>query len=98
MEIVLEASHTHLYPGHEGRVAGVSGIAAMPDGAPCRVDFADGSVAFGTLARDGAENWTLEVGPYTTAAGTAMPAKRWRIGLQPAGEGLEFRVRGRLAG
>lgn len=99
MEIVLEASHTHLYPGHEGRVSGVDALARLPAGTTCRIDFADGGVAFATLSRvddaDG-DDWALEVGAYTTGAGTAIPVKRWRVGIRQEDDGLTFRIRGRL--
>lgn len=98
MEIVLEASHTHLYPGHEGKVAGVGTVPAMPAGATCRIDFADGSVALGSLTHERGDDWTLEVSPYTTAAGTPMPAKRWRLGLRQEEDRVAFRIRRKLAG
>lgn len=95
MEIVFEASHTHLYPGHEGKVAGTESVSSIPADTTCRVDFADGSVTFGSLTRAGG-NWTLDTGPYTTAAGTDMPAKRWRVDIRQESHGLTFRVRRKL--
>lgn len=94
MELVLEAGHSHLYPGSGGFLRG-SGPAAS--GGVCRIDFADGSVAFGSLKPGGGEAWELAVDPYATRAGTRIPAKRWRIGLdRDAGDRTAFRVLGRL--
>ena len=105
MEIVLEASHTHLYPGHEGRISGVDAVSRLPAETTCRIDFADGGVAFATLSRAddadgddlGLDDWALEVGAYTTGAETAIPVKRWRVGIRQEDDGLTFRIRGRLA-
>lgn len=94
MEIVFEASHSHLYPGHEGKVTGMDEASAR-SGGTCRIDFADGGVAFGSLTRAGGD-WVLDVGPYATAAGTDIPARRWRLELR-RGEGVTFRIRGKLA-
>ena len=79
--LVLAAGESHLYPG-------ATGTGALRDG-PCMVEFADGATAFGELS-DGAT--VLELGPYTTARGTAIPAKRWAVALAEGG----FRVLRRL--
>lgn len=96
MEIVLEAGHTHLYPGLEGKVSGIDPALLEEAGAPCRIAFSDGSVAFGSLGRAD-DGWALDVSPYATAAGTDIPAKRWRIDLQQADGGVTFRIRRKLA-
>jgi hypothetical protein len=97
MEVVLEASHSHLYPGLEGVVAeGELSPAASPIHA--RIMFADGAVAAGVLARDGDGNWSLSVDPYRTVRGTDIAAKRWALaftGDEPAG--MRFRIRKKLA-
>lgn len=64
----LDAPNSHLYPG-----ARLSCRGALRDG-PVTVLFADGSVTGGRLADD-----RLETRPYATAAGTAIPAKAWRL-------------------
>lgn len=96
MEIVLEASHTHLYPGHEGRVTGAGALAHLPVNAQCRVDFADGGVAFATLSHGDDGAWVLEAGVHATSAGTSIPAKRWRVALREDGGTLRFRILGRI--
>lgn len=65
----LEAANTHLYPGAKGAI--LSGAAGN---GPVALRFADGALATGTLAGD-----TLWVRPYTTAAGTDIPARTWRV-------------------
>ena len=80
---VLRAGGSHLYPGARGMLEGT-----LPAGeTACLVEFADGSAAIGRLAPEGVA-LILETGPYTTARGTPIPAKRWRIA---AGTGA-FRV------
>lgn len=84
--LTLRAAGSHLYPGARGSLDG------PPPAAPtaCLVEFADGSVASGTIAPDADALW-LATGPYTTARDTRIPAKRWRISLGPDG----FRILGR---
>lgn len=94
-DLRLDAAHSHLYPGARGQVSG-----SLPDGgkkAPCQVAFADGAMALATLvmASDGAA--VLETGPYTTAAGTEVPAKRWRLEIgERTADPRPFRVRAKL--
>ena len=84
--LVLRATGSHLYPGARGSVSG-----AAPAGrVSCLVEFADGSAAIATLAPEG-DGLVLETEPYTTARGTCIQAKRWRVALGPEG----FRVLGR---
>lgn len=80
----LDATNTHLYPGAKGTI--LSGDAQ--DG-PVTLRFADGSAATGRL-----EGETLRLDPYTTAAGTDIAAKAWRIAF----EGSGFRITAREAG
>lgn len=99
MEIVFEASHTHLYPGHEGRVSNADAAPTGKAAGTCRIEFADGGVALGSLTHAEGDDWVLDVGPYATAAGTDIPAKRWRVELRQGEGGLTtFRIRGKLAG
>lgn len=72
----IELGHSHLYPGATGRV--ISGAPGTGDGA-ARLLFADGVVAGARLTGD-----LLAVERYTTAAGTAIPAKRWRLAFSGA--------------
>lgn len=80
---VFAAAGSHLYPGAAGAVSGPE-----RDG-PCLVEFADGSMAFGRLEAGGAE---LALAGYTTARGTAIPAKRWAIAVTGAGGARRFRI------
>lgn len=72
----LTVRHSHLYPGARGRIEG-------PGQGDCVLEFSDGALAFGTL--DGP---VLSVGAHRTAAGTEIPAKRWRIQR----DGARFRI------
>ncbi len=79
---IVRAHGSHLYPGAqvtlEGRVPEMA--------APCLVEFADGAVAAGSLAPGDAAGAILETAPYRTAAGTAIPEKRWLLAPGPADE------------
>lgn len=94
-ELRLEAQHTHLYPGARGRLHG------SPPGAgagTCEVAFSDGSLALGSLKMEGPNVAVLETGPYITAAGTAIPVKKWGLEVGEAKNGARpFRVRKKLA-
>ena len=81
--LVLRATGSHLYPGAHGSVSGAVAAGRVP----CLVEFADGSAAIATLAPEG-RGLSLETEPYTTACGTRIQAKRWRVALGPEG----FRV------
>lgn len=78
----IEAHHSHLYPGATGR------ILLGKDG-PALIRFADGASASARLA------WPeLAVAAYTTAAGSDIPAKSWRLVELEDGA---FRVKTRIA-
>lgn len=63
----------------------------------CQVTFSDGSAALGTLMVGSGTEGVLETDPYTTAAGTKIPAKTWRLELSLGNEGnRSFRVREKL--
>jgi hypothetical protein len=98
MEIVLEAEHTHFYPGHEGRVVGDAPAESMGGGGlSSRIVFADGVVTGGTLKNVGG-SWELEIPPYTTAAGTDVAAKRWQVTFRREADGrARFRIASKLA-
>ncbi len=98
MEVVLEAGHTHFYPGHEGWLEGDAPSApAGPGGVPSRIAFAGGVMAGGTLFPSADGGWELEVAPYATAAGTDIAAKRWRIAFhRVAGGRTRFRIERKL--
>lgn len=93
-ELRLEAVHTHLYPGLRGSLYGA--LPGTTKAATCEVAFSDGSVALGSLAMESGNEGVLETGPYTTAAGTKIPAKRWRVDFDDAEGSPGFRVRAKL--
>ncbi len=94
-ELQLEASHTHLYPGARGIVSGA--LPAGDQAVVCEVAFSDGSVALGSLALSQKTEGLLETGPYTTAAGSEIPTKRWRLEISGDAAGpRRFRVRAKL--
>lgn len=87
--------HSHLYPGARGSLQGTLPNAAAET---CEVAFSDGSVALGSLAMERSDAAVLETGPYTTAAGTEIPAKKWGLEIGPEKNGARpFRVRRKLA-
>ncbi|MBK0397622.1 hypothetical protein H0I76_00330 [Limibaculum sp. M0105] len=86
--VVLEAGHSHLYPG-----AKLGGAAPPATETDCLVLFADGAQAGGRVApADG--GWRLAIGAYRTARGTAIAAKGWLIATTPEGR---LRVAGRIS-
>jgi hypothetical protein len=94
-ELRLEAVHTHLYPGLRGSLYGALPGAATA--ATCEVAFSDGSVALGSLVMESGDEGVLETGPYTTAAGTEIAAKKWRLDITEAVKGPRpFRIRAKL--
>ena len=89
--MILQATHTHLYPGHHGTITGLAQLSDLEQGRDCLVEFSDGSV---TAARiSGSSNdWQLCAEAYRTAAGTDIPVKQWAIRLREAGGEFEFRI------
>lgn len=77
----LEATHSHLYPGARGRI--LHGAARK---GPVIVHFADGTAARGELEGD-----LLRLATHSTAAGTRIAAKAWRIAFA----GDRFRITAR---
>ncbi|AWJ87904.1 hypothetical protein TSH58p_30860 (plasmid) [Azospirillum sp. TSH58] len=98
MTITLEAGGTHLHVGARGTVRD-GRLSAAPFGrpSPCLVVFSDGAFAAGTLTPQGGTEWRLAVDGYTTARGTAIPAKRWLVEMAGIGGTLSFRAKARLA-
>jgi len=89
--MILEATHTHLYPGHRGKISGLAQIADLNQGRDCLVEFADGSAASARISR--AENgWQLHTNAYRTAAGTDITERLWFILLQEDGPDIEFHI------
>lgn len=89
--MILRATHTHLYPGHRGRVCGIARIADPGASGECLVEFSDGSAAAASLSRQ-RDQWRLDTEAYRTAAGTDIPAKRWVLRLREGSAGVEFRI------
>ncbi|TVQ56197.1 MAG: hypothetical protein EA355_07760 [Rhodobacteraceae bacterium] len=75
MTLRLTTTRTHLFPGAVVRLSG--------DGACGLIEFADGVAAPCALAAE-----VLSVAAHVTAAGAAIPERRWRIAV----EGAAFRV------
>lgn len=93
-ELRLEAVHSQLYAGLRGSLYGT--LPGTPDAATCEVAFSDGSVALASLVMEGGNEGVLETGPYTTAAGTKIPAKKWRVDFNDTEGAPGFRVRAKL--
>lgn len=85
--VVIEAGHSHLYPGATCRILDLDD---MP--APCLVVFADGATVGGQIAQ-GDEGLRLDVGAYRTARGRAIAARSWCLAALPDGR---IRVAARL--
>ena len=89
--MILQATHTHLYPGHRGKISGPAQIADLQTGSDCQVEFSDGAVASARLSRF-EDDWHLHTSAYRTAAGTDIAAKHWLIELKQEGERVVFRI------
>ena len=75
------------------------GRPAAADDTVCQVAFSDGSMALGSLVVRSDGEAILESGAYKTAAGTNIPAKRWRIEFAEDDAGVtNFKVRDKLSG
>ncbi len=93
-ELRLEAFNTHLYPGLRGAIHDALGSVAAGKRSTCQVVFSDGSATLGTLEVKNENEAVLETGPYTTAAGTRVPAKEWLVALSQDEDGIQrFRIR-----
>jgi hypothetical protein len=90
--MILEATHTHLFPGHKGRISGLAQIADLQAGCECLVEFSDGSVAPARISSS--ENgWQLYTDAYRTAAGSEIAEKLWLVCLGEDDGHVEFRIR-----
>ncbi len=92
--MILEATHTHLYPGHRGKISGAARIADIPAGGDCLVEFTDGSAAAARISRSG-DGWQLDTEAYRTAAGTDIVEKAWRIRFEENDDRVTFRILGK---
>jgi len=73
---------------------GVLPAAGRAEKTTCQINFSDGSMTLGTLEAGKGSEATLETNPYMTAAGTKIPAKRWRVEFSKDEKGRKhFRVR-----
>ena len=89
--MILEATHTHLYPGDKGKISGLAQIADIQAGRECLVEFSDGSVAPARISRS-ENDWQLYTGAYRTAAGSDITEKLWLVCLGEGGGHVEFRI------
>lgn len=88
---ILEASHTHLFPGHKGKVSGLASMAELSAGRDCLVEFSDGSAAVARI-RKSDDCWQLYTNAYRTGAGTDIAERRWLVRLQEYGDNIEFHI------
>ena len=89
--MILQATHTHLYPGYRGKVAGLAQVSDLQAGGDCLVEFADGSVAPARIS-ESKDGWQLRTDAYRTAAGTDIAEKCWLVYLAEDGDHVEFRI------
>ena len=95
--MILQATHTHLYPGHRGRISGLAQLADLRSGGDCLVAFSDGSATPARMHKAG-NAWLLDTAAYRTAAGTDIAAKRWLVCVEEDDGRAEFRVLKKLPG
>ena len=95
--MLLQATHTHLYPGHEGGISGISRLTEMQAECDCLVEFSDGSATCARLSRVN-NGWQLHTMAYRSAAGTDIAERRWRVRLEEDGGRVRFRILKRAAG
>lgn len=89
--MILQASHTHLYPGHRGKISGLAHLADLEEGRDCLVEFSDGSATTARIS-GAANDCRLDTRAYRTAAGTDIPDKHWSLRLDDSGGEFEFRI------
>ena len=89
--MILQATHTHLYSGHRGKISGLSQIADLQRGGDCLVEFSDGSAAPARISKND-DAWQLDTNAYRTGAGTEITKKRWRLDLEEDGRQVIFRI------
>jgi hypothetical protein len=89
--MILQANHTHLYPGLRGRISSLAQPADLQADGDCLIEFSDGSVASARITRS--ENgWQLRSSAYRTAAGTEIAQKLWFIRLEKDGVQVKFQI------
>jgi hypothetical protein len=68
---------THVYPGCPVRISGK----IAPDGtaAPAIAEFSDGSIAAAECGQLNPGEVAIRIDAYTTARGTRIPEKAWRL-------------------
>ena len=88
--MILQASHTHLYPGLRGKVSGLAQIDDLEAG-DCLVEFADGSATSARISKS-ANEWQLCTDAYRTLAGSEISAKHWLISLAQVEDEVGFRI------
>ncbi len=89
--MILEATHTHLYPGHRGKISGLAQIAEMQAGGDCLVEFSDGSATAARISKSEG-GWQLHTEAYRTSAGTDIAARCWIVSLEEGRSHVEFRI------
>ena len=89
--MILEATHTHLYPGHRGKISGLAQTTDLQAGDDCLVEFSDGSVTPARISKT-EDGWQLHTGAYSSAAGTDITEKYWLVYLEEDGGHVEFRI------
>ena len=95
--MILQATHTHLYPGHRGTISGLGHLADLRSGDDCAVEFSDGSAVHGTLRKPD-DDWQLHISAYRTAAGTDIAEKVWRIRVEEDDDRVTFIILGKASG
>jgi len=89
--MILQATHTHLYPGHRGKVSGLTQVSDVHAGGNCLVEFSDGSVTPASIS-ESEDGWQLHTEAYRTAAGTDIAQKCWLVYLGEDGDQVDFRI------
>lgn len=89
--MILEATHTHLYPGHRGKISGLAQIADMQADVDCLVEFSDGSATPARISKCD-DGWQLHADAYCTAAGTDVAQKFWLVDLTEDRGHVKFRI------
>mgnify|MGYP001787516255 CR=1 FL=1 len=96
-KMILEATHTHLYPGHRGKISALAQLADLKTGGDCLVEFSDGSMTSARITRS--ENrWQLRTNAYRTAAGTEIAEKLWFIHLENDDDHVKFHIINKVQG
>lgn len=95
--MILQATHSHLYPGHRGTVSELDRVADLKSEVDCLIEFSDGSATLARVARTG-NDWRLDTGAYRTSAGTRIAEKQWLVRLEDSDGQVNFRILGKAHG